>query len=363
MFWNSLARKGKLGDTKEEDMETVVAIHNNMNEGTWAKVLEWEEVIGEGTPKLVRFDYIEYTLSLYVCCCLTLLCSSWKKSKFTGRPFDLSPKATIKHYLLGHPFPFDRHDWTVVRPSGQQVRYVIDYYHDTAAENDSTSIEDLQIGRGGKCNSLLVDVRPALDGPSELWGRMVSMPLAIRGCASIVDCVLGGGEGKEKRSEFEPLPLIPSDTLKLSMDDSKEVWANIQKDSKIDAENKVGSLETDVPVITETEAMQIADTYATIIKQCEQVKVQLQNCDSDAECRKAFMGMTACAGKVMCPLQHKSFADTIKEVAAGKDIDEITSAKINIAFDTLSECVANNDSKASVAREQHPDLFRKIVGQ
>lgn len=29
MFWNSLSRKGKLGDTKEEDMETVVAIHNS----------------------------------------------------------------------------------------------------------------------------------------------------------------------------------------------------------------------------------------------------------------------------------------------------------------------------------------------
>jgi cytochrome c heme-lyase len=26
MFWNSLARKGKLGDTKEEDMETVVCL-------------------------------------------------------------------------------------------------------------------------------------------------------------------------------------------------------------------------------------------------------------------------------------------------------------------------------------------------
>ena len=293
------------------------------------------------------------------------MCPSRKKSKFTGRPFDLSPKATIKHYLLGHPFPFDRHDWTVLRPSGQQVRYVIDYYHDTAAENDDTSIEDLQIGRGGKCNSLLVDVRPALDGPSELWGRMVSMPLAIRGCASIVDCVLGGGEGQEKKSEFEPLPLIPSDTLKLSMDDSKEVWANIQQDSKqkIEDDNKAVTVATDVSVVTEAEAMQIADTYATILKQCENVKVQLQNCGSDAECRKAFMGMTACAGKVMCPLQHKSFADTIKEVSVGKDIDEKTSAKINIAFDTLSECVANNDSKASVAREQHPEVFQNIVGQ
>lgn len=57
MFWNSLARKGKLGTTKEQDMEVVVAIHNDMNEGTWKKILEWEEVIGEeGAPKLVSFD-------------------------------------------------------------------------------------------------------------------------------------------------------------------------------------------------------------------------------------------------------------------------------------------------------------------
>ena len=149
------------------------------------------------------------------------------------------------------------------------------------------------------------------------------------------------------------------------MDDSKEVWANIQQDSKqkIEDDNKAVTVATDVSVVTEAEAMQIADTYATILKQCENVKVQLQNCGSDAECRKAFMGMTACAGKVMCPLQHKSFADTIKEVSVGKDIDEKTSAKINIAFDTLSECVANNDSKASVAREQHPEVFQNIVGQ
>ena len=54
MFWNSLARKNKIGDTKESDMEVVVAIHNSMNEGTWAKVLEWEGVVGEGSAKLVR---------------------------------------------------------------------------------------------------------------------------------------------------------------------------------------------------------------------------------------------------------------------------------------------------------------------
>ena len=61
MFYNSLARKNKLGDTTEEDIAPVVALHNNMNEKTWAKVLEWEAVLnppsGEGDegPKLLKF--------------------------------------------------------------------------------------------------------------------------------------------------------------------------------------------------------------------------------------------------------------------------------------------------------------------
>jgi hypothetical protein len=60
MFYNSLARKNKLGDTEESDIESVVAIHNNMNEKTWAKVMEWEEVLcpegmKHGGSKLLKF--------------------------------------------------------------------------------------------------------------------------------------------------------------------------------------------------------------------------------------------------------------------------------------------------------------------
>ncbi len=44
MFWNALVRKGKAEGAKEEDMDVVVAIHNNMNENTWRTVLEWEEL-------------------------------------------------------------------------------------------------------------------------------------------------------------------------------------------------------------------------------------------------------------------------------------------------------------------------------
>lgn len=257
--------------------------------------------------------------------------------------------------------PFDRHDWTVLRPSGEEVRYVIDYYHDTAREGDDTTIEDLQIGNGGKVNSLLVDVRPALDTPAELWGRMVSMPLARRGCASIVDCILSGGKGNAKISEFEPLPMMPSETLRTSMDESKEVWATIQKNAnQIEGADACDSTTMDEHAITEPEAIKIAESYAKILEDCQDFKAQLKNCGNDADCRKAFMGMTVCAGKVMCPLQHKSFVDTLD---VGEEVDEMASAKINIAFDTLGECVAGSDKKASSAKRQYPDVFKRTIGK
>lgn len=41
---NALTRKGKAEDTDEGDMDVVVSIHNNMNELTWKKILEWEKI-------------------------------------------------------------------------------------------------------------------------------------------------------------------------------------------------------------------------------------------------------------------------------------------------------------------------------
>jgi cytochrome c heme-lyase len=79
MFWNALTRKGKAEGAKEEDMDVVVAIHNNMNENTWRQVLEWERLHqeehkaavpdGDATPRL---------------------------SRFMGKPDDISPKAWFK---------------------------------------------------------------------------------------------------------------------------------------------------------------------------------------------------------------------------------------------------------------------------
>ena len=42
MFYNALSRKGKGDDVDEDDVDIVVAIHNNMNERTWRQILAWE---------------------------------------------------------------------------------------------------------------------------------------------------------------------------------------------------------------------------------------------------------------------------------------------------------------------------------
>mmetsp|Transcript_15702 Transcript_15702/g.34010 ORF Transcript_15702/g.34010 Transcript_15702/m.34010 type:complete len:635 (+) Transcript_15702:66-1970(+) len=389
MFYNALARKGKLDeDTKEEDMISVVAIHNCMNEGTWGRVLQWEKVLGpsghddassSGGPSL---------------------------TKFMGRPTDLSPKAFFKHYILNHPLPFDRHDWTVTRTnesdgSSQDVRYVIDYYHNDAAANDEegSGLPSMNegIGQGGKLQSLVVDVRPAVDSLSEVWGRMVDMPLARRGCRSVLECVLFKGHGSGPKSEFEPLPLRPSESLKESMGESQVVWENIQRDALMKkgvgakddgkacasdslegndgkgenvasaAENGRQSIEQNEPKeeqITKSEATNLATTFSQILTQCQESKAALQTCSSDEECQKAFMGMTVCAGQHMCPLQHSSLVDSLtSHTATGAENEEMAEAKINTALDVLGECVANYDSKASVAKWQFPEVFDGVLKQ
>lgn len=143
-------RKNKTEGVSEKDIETVIAIHNNMNEGTWRQVTLWEDlhkVSGPGRePKLLRF---------------------------IGRPDELSPKARLK-VLFGHPEPFDRHDWVVDR-GGREVRYVIDYYHDESAVGRDQRPKHLQ--DMSAMQSIHVDVRPALDSVGAVIDRVFRMPL------------------------------------------------------------------------------------------------------------------------------------------------------------------------------------------
>ena len=56
MFFNAMRRKGF--DPKEDDMRSVVAIHNTVNERTWHEIMRWEALHPECTEprKLARFE-------------------------------------------------------------------------------------------------------------------------------------------------------------------------------------------------------------------------------------------------------------------------------------------------------------------
>lgn len=143
---NAMVRKsgGSLDEIPEDAVESMVAVHNFLNEGVWNEVLEWEKPYAERAgvpPRLLRF---------------------------TGRPSELSPRARLIQWAgrvwpakFGVPPPFDRHDWTILRalPDGgwQEVRYVIDFYE---APDD------------GDAPAFNVDVRPAADSLQAISDRV-----------------------------------------------------------------------------------------------------------------------------------------------------------------------------------------------
>ncbi|KAF8887289.1 cytochrome c/c1 heme-lyase [Infundibulicybe gibba] len=137
-FYNALVRKG--WETPEEHVETMVEIHNFLNEQAWLEVLKWE-----------KRQYPADDVQL---------------ARLRGRPGEMSPKARFwmfAGWLLPSRFnaepPFDRHDWVVRRPqTGEEVRYVIDYYS-APPEPDGSPVFSL-------------DVRPALDSFGSLKDRI-----------------------------------------------------------------------------------------------------------------------------------------------------------------------------------------------
>jgi len=162
MFFNALNRKNKGDNIEEGDMQSVVSVHNSMNELSWGEVMRWEALHAERCP---------YPMLL----------------RFEGRPTDFSPLARIR-MMMGREAPFDRHDWYVLR-CGEQVRYVIDFYFDDS--------------KAGSMDAFEVVARPALDSVQSCIDR-VRMPV-YKTCAKLgIPCPLTGQEsrfGDEKNSK------------------------------------------------------------------------------------------------------------------------------------------------------------------
>lgn len=143
-FHKAMLRKG--WKSQKEHIDTVVAIHNTVNEQCWKEILKYEKFHESKYNEPVDYEIVGPKLVV-----------------FRGRPNDLSPKARLMHYCFGYTKPFDRHDWIVDR-NGKRVRYVIDYY-----EGDSST------GTG-----IYMDVRPALDDLEAVWDRIRMQFLRMR---------------------------------------------------------------------------------------------------------------------------------------------------------------------------------------
>ena len=99
-LYRSLKRKNK--PIEHEDSLSVAAIHAIVTQQTWDNIMKYEDLH-------------------------KTQCPSPKLARFEGRDGFYSPKAKFFHYVMGLPWPYDRHDWTVDR-CGKEVEYVIDYY-------------------------------------------------------------------------------------------------------------------------------------------------------------------------------------------------------------------------------------------
>lgn len=123
-FFDAMERKN--WSPEKQDMQTVVPIHNAVNERVWGQILTWEKT--------------NYAKAVEQCGGISL-------TSFKGDSKKLTPRAWFRSTLLGYQKPFDRHDWVVDR-CGVKVEYVIDFY----AGNDA---------KAGA--SFFLDVRPKLN--------------------------------------------------------------------------------------------------------------------------------------------------------------------------------------------------------
>ncbi|KAI9669374.1 MAG: holocytochrome c synthase [Alyxoria varia] len=187
-MYNALLRKG-YNDTPPDAVESMVSIHNFLNEGAWAEILEWERRFGrglfQGWRECARGEDGSVTGAMV---------ESYdgdgedvpqpRLTRFMGRSDKMTPKASLLQMLgrvapesFGGPPPFDRHDWFVERKAApiwargdntgnaedsgkvREVRYVIDYY---SAPPEPTGEPVFYL-----------DIRPAVDGPRGAAERLI----------------------------------------------------------------------------------------------------------------------------------------------------------------------------------------------
>ena len=104
-MYNAMLRKGG-GDVPEDAVESMVEVHNFLNEGAWAEIVEWERRFAKGLSygwqACKRGEDGSMTGA-------SIMASEEgipqpKLLRFQGRPNDMTPKAKILQ-ALGQIYP------------------------------------------------------------------------------------------------------------------------------------------------------------------------------------------------------------------------------------------------------------------
>ena len=101
-MYNALLRKG-YHDTDATAVESMVSIHNFLNEGAWGEILEWERRFGKG---LARGWQISRRGEANALNTRDIEGEEVRPSliRFQGRPKDMTPKATMLQ-VMGWIYP------------------------------------------------------------------------------------------------------------------------------------------------------------------------------------------------------------------------------------------------------------------
>lgn len=95
-MYNAMKRKGH-DDTPEDAVESMVAVHNFLNEGAWSEIVEWETEFGGGIIKALREQERERLEAGHQ--------GAWPRLlRFQGKSKELTPKARILQ-MLGKVYP------------------------------------------------------------------------------------------------------------------------------------------------------------------------------------------------------------------------------------------------------------------
>jgi cytochrome c heme-lyase len=104
-MYNAMLRKGYT-DTPQDAVESMVAVHNFLNEGAWTEIVEWEQIFAKGLKSgWDRCRHGNENLSTELA--RQRLTSDEEQPsliRFQGRPRDLSPKARVLQ-ALGWLYP------------------------------------------------------------------------------------------------------------------------------------------------------------------------------------------------------------------------------------------------------------------